>query len=255
MSKRVIAVLLVITCLIVNTMAINTNLLEDYIPSYDKETLTNLMAEQKFLMASAHDMANAARSLGYEEEHSVIILAKNEWEAAFYKYCYYNEQYQLILEQEKQSVWYKASLEYPVATEIWLYLKDLGYNDYVCAGIIGNMMTEAGGQTLNIQWNIYNSTKRYYGICQWGPSYKDIWDADLKTQCDYLANSIKYNFDVFGYAYKNNFNFDKFLNLQNEKEAALAFAKCYERCASSSYGVRQKNATKALEYFTGVIEG
>ena len=93
MSKRVIAVLLVIACLIVNTMAINTNLLEDYIPSYDKETLTNLMAEQKFLMVSAHDMANAGRGLGYEENHKVVLLAKEEWETANNLYNQYQNKY------------------------------------------------------------------------------------------------------------------------------------------------------------------
>ena len=40
--------------------------------------------------------------------------------------------------------------EYPEAYKIWHYLKKLGYNDYVCAGIMGNIMAECGGQTLNI---------------------------------------------------------------------------------------------------------
>jgi hypothetical protein len=38
--------------------------------------------------------------------------------------------------------------------------------------------------------------------------------------------------------------------MQDEKEAALYFAKYYERCGSGSYSVRQSNATKALDYFT-----
>ena len=38
--------------------------------------------------------------------------------------------------------------EYPVATEIWMFLKNCGYNDYVAAGILGNMMAEVGGNTL-----------------------------------------------------------------------------------------------------------
>ena len=40
--------------------------------------------------------------------------------------------------------------KYPEAYKIWHYLKKLGYNDYVCAGIMGNIMAECGGQTLNI---------------------------------------------------------------------------------------------------------
>jgi hypothetical protein len=255
MSKRVIIMLLVLITLTISTMAYDTTVMEDYIPSLDKTTLENLMQENLDNMKYAHEMAEAARNLGYEEEHPIIILAKNEYNIAKISYERYKIQYQEIIKAEEQNIWYQRSKEYPVATEIWLFLKDLGYNDYVCAGIIGNMMSETGGQTLNIKVDLYNSTRRYYGICQWGPSYKEIWGADLKNQCEFLANSIKYNFDVFGYAYKKNFDFEDFLNLTNEKDAALAFAKCYERCASSSYNVRQKNATKALEYFTGNIEG
>ena len=36
----------------------------------------------------------------------------------------------------------------------------------------------------------------------------------------------------------------------DEKEVAKAFAKCYERCGSSSLNQRQKNATTAYNYFT-----
>ena len=46
------------------------------------------------------------------------------------------------------------------------------------------------------------------------------------------------------------FNFNSFLNLNDEKEVAKAFAKCYERCGSSSLNQRQKNATTAYNYFT-----
>jgi hypothetical protein len=42
-----------------------------------------------------------------------------------------------------------------------------------------------------------------------------------------------------------------FYNLKNEKEAALYFAKYYERCSSKYYSIRQSNATKALNHFVG----
>ena len=38
--------------------------------------------------------------------------------------------------------------------------------------------------------------------------------------------------------------------MEDETEAAIAFAKCYERCSSVSYEVRKTNATKAYNYFT-----
>ena len=55
------------------------------------------------------------------------------------------------LEKIKQDFWNERKIKNPIATEIWLYLKKQGYNDYVCAGILGNIMAEVGGQTLNIR--------------------------------------------------------------------------------------------------------
>jgi hypothetical protein len=141
--------------------------------------------------------------------------------------------------------------EYPAAEYIWQYMKDLGWNDYVCAGVMGNLMAEVGGQTLNIQYNLYSSDGGYYGMCQWSKKYHSgIYGInDLNTQCDYLRDTIKYEIDTFGYKYQTNFNLEAFLNLTDAQQAALAFAKTYERCASGSYAVRQRNAITAYNYF------
>ena len=37
--------------------------------------------------------------------------------------------------------------------------------------------------------------------------------------------------------------------MTDAQQAALAFAKSYERCGSGSYGIRQQNALKAYNYF------
>lgn len=191
---------------------------------------------------NAHNMANAARDLGYEENHYVIKLAKEEWSDANNQYIYYDSLYKQI-----ESEWQTKKNEYPEATNIWLYLKDLGYNDYVCAGIMGNIMAEVGGQTLNI--DPYLKTGQYSGICQWTSFYSDARNSNLNDQLNLLSETIQYEFDTYGKLYKRNFDYSDFLNLSDEKDAALAFAKCYERCGSGSYFVRQKNATKAYEYF------
>ena len=137
--------------------------------------------------------------------------------------------------------------EYPVATTIWNYLKDLGYNDYVAAGILGNIMAEVGGQTLAIQPTLSNGT--YYGMCQWKMCYyPSVNGLGTEGQLDLLANTIEQEFNEFGYV--SGYSYEEFLNIQDEQTAALAFAKTYERCGSGSHSVRQKNATKALEYFT-----
>lgn len=141
-----------------------------------------------------------------------------------------------------------TSDEYPDAAEVWSILSEAGCSDYVCAGILGNMMAECGGQTLALQ--PYVSSSNYYGMCQWNQAYRDkVWGASLEDQCNFLLNSMKYEIDTFGFCYASGFNYDKFLNLTNEKDVALAFAKCYERCGSGSYSIRQDNATTAYNYF------
>jgi hypothetical protein len=153
-----------------------------------------------------------------------------------------------LLEIEEEKVWLERAEAYPTATQIWKYMKAQGWNDYVCAGIMGNMMVEAGGQTLNIRYNAL-APDGYYGICQWNKGYVEVWNTDLTTQCDFLADTIKYEFDTYGFKYQKNFNFASFLNITDAEDAALAFAKVYERCSSFSYGIRQKNAIKAYNYF------
>ena len=139
---------------------------------------------------------------------------------------------------------FKADGNYNQAREVWNALKDLGLNDYVCAGIMGNIMAEVGGQTLDIsRWPIY-SQGTYYGICQWAGGRKQRLLNDFGTT---LNDQIRFlSVELFEVIPKEN----SFYSMQDEQEAALYFAKKYERCNSKYYSVRQKNATKALEYFT-----
>lgn len=145
-----------------------------------------------------------------------------------------------------RSTTFKADGNYNQATQVWNSLKGLGLNDYVCAGIMGNIMAEVGGHTLDIsRWSYYATTnKNYYGICQWSGSRKQRLLNDFGTT---LEAQIKFlSVELFEVIPKGN----SFYNMQDEKQAALYFAKYYERCGSSSYGVRQTNATTALKYFT-----
>lgn len=137
---------------------------------------------------------------------------------------------------------------YTQATQVWNHLKGLGLNDYVCAGILGNIMAEVGGQTLDIsRWSYYSSnSSTYYGICQWAGGRKsrllNNFGTSLEAQLEFLSVEL---FEVIP---KGN----AFYSMQNEQEAALYFAKYYERCSSKYYSVRQRNATKALSYFRSV---
>lgn len=222
---------------------------DDNIMNYSLDELTNLMNKQIETKKKAHELAEMARSLGWPEDCQAIQSAKVEHQNANLIYNVYKRRYDNLLVEIENSKWAEREAEYPAATAIWRYMKDLGWSDYVCAGIMGNLMAEVGGHTLNIQYK--SKGNGYYGMCQWNIGYKNkVWGKDLNGQLDFLRDTIKYEIDTFGYSYKSNFNFSSLLNLKNEKDVALAFAKCYERCGSSSHNNRQANATKALKYFT-----
>ena len=167
-----------------------------------------MAAEENYFVQrkeAAHNLANAARIMGYPEEHDIIVLAQYEWSLA-------HVAEQKMLEQAK---WERAESEYPVATRVWRFLEEKGYNPYVRAGIIGNMMTEAGGQTLNLHVRAYN-VQGFYGLCQWNMAYGKVWWTDLEEQLNFLEDSIEYEFNTFGGCYKNNFNYESFKNIENE---------------------------------------
>lgn len=139
-----------------------------------------------------------------------------------------------------------ASIEYPDATQVWMSLQSEGLSDVVCAGIMGNIMAEVGGQTLDISyWKKQSPSDSYYGICQWNRAGIERmlqgYGSNLRAQINFLIDEL---YRVFP-------NDHVFYTLEDEKEVALYFAKYFEKCGTGSYNVRQKNATKALEYFCG----
>lgn len=186
-------------------------------------------------------MAEAARELGYKEDHYVIKLAQEEWGNANNLYEKYKEVY-----NEK---WAIKEQEYPIATHVWTTMKSYGWNDYVCAGIMGNMMAECGGNTLYLQPTIISSNSLYYGLCQWQQGYSSVWYQDIDGQLTFLKDTLQYEMDTYGKNYKYGFNYDSFTSLENEKKAAEAFLRCYERGSTYTLSQRQKNAEMALSYF------
>ena len=220
---------------------------DENLMNYNLDQLEDLIEEKQEIQKEAEEIAESAKKLGWPEDCGPIYSANSEWLNAQKAIEVYNAQYEELYSKSEKARFDAKKAEYPAATEIWLFMKDLGWNDYVCAGIMGNLMAEVGGQTLDIRYTLCG--KNYYGMCQWSRSYSQIWGAGLPEQCKFLRDTIKYEMDTFGYAYRKGFNLDAFLSMNNEKEAALAFAKCYERCNSKYYGIRQTNATKAYNYF------
>lgn len=145
-------------------------------------------------------------------------------------------------------IWKQRAAEYPVATEVWLFMKDQGWSDAVCAGILGNMMTECGGHTLDLQWNLFDSSGWFYGLCQWHKGYyPEVQGQSLDYQLQHLAGTMEQEFGMFG-----SNALDRFLAMTDPGTAAVDFAKKYERCAATewNYVSRENNAWVAYRYFS-----
>lgn len=179
-------------------------------------------------------------SLGVTSENystALVALTQNYQE----NLDYYQIQYEELLAEE--NYWNTRFEEYPVATEVWRYLtEDLGYNEICAAGILGNMMVEAGGHSLVLDVEAYNSAG-YYGICQWSTHgyHSVVNNTDLQTQLEYLAETIEIEFTYSPVTY------EQFINSTTPEEASIYFARGYERCADP-YN-RQTCASQAYEYF------
>lgn len=147
----------------------------------------------------------------------------------------------------------EGSVTGDVATQVWTYLKSYGYSDSVAAGIIGNMMRECGGDTLNLDWDIvghYNGDE-FYGLCQWCLRYtpSGFKNSSIKQQCDYLQQTIASEFAAYGGNY-NGITYSEFLNADT-RTAAIAFERVYERCGdyANEDGRRANNAEVAYNHF------
>lgn len=146
--------------------------------------------------------------------------------------------------------WAEKASEYPYATKLWQYLKTLGYSDIACAGILGNVMAECGGLTLDLQPFVYDPTGKYYGMFQWSLRYFPETDGmSFEEQLEYYRQTSGPTFKTWGNKYADGFALDDFNELTDPRETALAFAKIYERCASWTYEIRQNLAEVAYQYF------
>ena len=162
--------------------------------------------------------------------------------------CYEADYQKIILAEAEKSKWEKRMEEFPIATTVWLYLtKEMNYNPYVAAGIVGNMMAECGGQTLHLKWWSYNSTG-HYGLCQWSPGYA-MQDTTLEQQLEFISISFPKDMSRWSWLYEEGFTYEDFLNMTDAYEAAAAFCVIYERPGTLNIERRGENALIALEYF------
>lgn len=191
-------------------------------------------------------------TLGYADDHPAAVMAKTDIENANADVEYYQEQFEIWEEKHK---WEVRASEYPVATQVWLYMKnELGYNDIVCAGIMGNMMAECGGcWTSDLDWDIRSSSG--YGMIQWlGGRRSQLFlvygeNPTIEDQLNFMHDEL-YGTDGITWQVSQ-WQLDKIMNASTPEECAYAFACYFERCAEEHRAPRRGYARTAYEYFVG----
>ena len=157
---------------------------------------------------------------------------------------------------EIMTKWENHMKEYPVATEIWLYMRnEFGWSEETCAGILGNMMAEIGGGTLNLN-NWASDSSSGYGLIQWvGNRYSGIKTRygnkpTVEQQLNYMRDEL---YGTNGVTQQVN---TKELNIilnksgsETPERIAYIFACYYERCAGYARAPRKGFARIAYDYF------
>lgn len=148
--------------------------------------------------------------------------------------------------------------EYPEARLIWNTIKSWGYSDNVAAGIIGNMMAEVGGGTLEglKNWNCEGiSGKQSYGLIQWTSGrlslIKSIYGLkpNIEQQLQFVKDELTGQNGVRRQV--NDVQYSKLLAASSPESAAKIFADYYERCNERYKPPRLKYARDVYSHFVG----
>jgi hypothetical protein len=191
-------------------------------------------------------------TLGYPDNHPAVVMVQTDIENANIEVEYYQEQYVIWEEAHK---WEVRATEYPVATQAWLYMKnEFGWNDTVCAGIIGNMMAECGGcWTSDLNWQSNSSSG--YGLIQWvGNRRKELFsiygnNPSIKDQLNFMKDELYGTNGVTKQV--EDWQLKKIMEASSPEECAYAFATYFERCGVGHRAPRKGYARRAYEYFVG----
>ena len=144
---------------------------------------------------------------------------------------------------------------YPEAQLIWDTMISWGWTPETCAGIIGNMMAEIGGGTLDLSdWNSNGGCG--YGLIQWTGGRRSLLKSRYGSYPNIEQQLIFMRDELFG---TNNTRqqvsssvLNKIMNTsgnETPESIAFCFASNYERCASQYRARRQGYARIAYDYF------
>ena len=207
-----------------------------------------MLDETKQRNVDAVTVYNGLRSLGYTEEHPAVQLALTEINNTTEDYKYY-----IDIQTEISKSWNEKAQEYPIATQVWLYMKDeFGWNDIVCAGIMGNMMAECGGcWTADLDWEV--DTKHGLGMVQWIGSRKKLLTETYGKKPTVEQQLLFMRDELYGTngieRQVTDEQFNEIMNASTPEECAYAFATHFERCAKQYRSKRKEYANIAYNYF------
>ena len=201
---------------------------------------------------TAQMVLDGLTELGYEPDHPAIVMAYTELENRTADVAYYQEKQ---AEWEEIHKWEVRASEYPIATQVWLYMKEeFGWSDTVCAGIMGNMMAECGGcWTCDLDWDVSSSSG--YGMIQWlGGRKQQLFNIygsspSIEDQLNFMKDELYGTNGVTKQVTDS--QLDKIMNADSPEDSAYAFACYFERCGEGHRWVRRDYARRAYEYFVG----
>ena len=218
--------------------------------TYDEAN--SLLDETTKRQETAQMVLDGLIELGYEPDHPAIVMAYAELENRTADVAYYQEKQ---VEWEEIHKWEERASEYPVATQVWLYMKEeFGWNDTVCAGIMGNMMAECGVcLTSDLDWDVNNSSG--YGMIQWlGGRKQQLFNIygsspSIEDQLNFMKDELYGTNGVTKQVTDS--QLDQIMNADSPEDCAYAFACYFERCGEGNRWVRRDYARRAYDYFVG----
>jgi hypothetical protein len=144
---------------------------------------------------------------------------------------------------------------YPEAELIWNIMADWGWSPETRAGIIGNMMAEVGGHTLDLS-NWDSNSSWGYGLIQWTGGRRSLIKSrygeypTIPEQMQFMKDELLGTNNTGKQV--SDSTLDVILNKNNNQSPesiAYSFACNYERCATQYRSMRQGFARTAYNYF------
>ena len=218
--------------------------------TYDEAN--SLLDETTKCQETAQMVLDGLIELGYEPDHPAIVMAYAELENRTADVAYYQEKQ---VEWEEIHKWEVRASDYPIATQVWLYMKEeFGWSDTVCAGIMGNMMAECGGcWTSDLDWDVSSSSG--YGMIQWlGGRKQQLFNIygsspSIEDQLNFMKDELYGTNGVTKQVTDS--QLDAIINADSSEDCAYAFACYFERCGEDNRWVRRDYARRAYDYFVG----